>query len=110
MIQPEKVKLKVGLPDKFTGSSKDNYEDFAKKLKTYLCLTDSSFSKLLRWATDRGMPITDEVLLAEFQADCPQERKDYVVYTLQPFLYYTLLSLIDGSAQTIIEQVPEEWT
>ena len=40
MIQFSGVKLKVEPPAKFVGGSKDNYEDFEKKLRTYLSLTD----------------------------------------------------------------------
>ena len=33
---------------------------------------------------------------------------DYVLKQMQPFLYYTLLSVLEGGAQLVIEQVEEE--
>ena len=50
MIQFGGVKLKIEPPTKFTGGSKDNYEDFERRLRTYLSLTDTRFPKIQRWA------------------------------------------------------------
>ena len=105
MFQTEKVKLKVRLPERFSGGSKENYEEFEKRLRTYLCLTDPNYSEILKWAVVQGMPIT----VATIDMLTPEKEKQTYVHTkLQPFLYYTLLSLIEGSAQTIVEQVDEE--
>ena len=109
MIQFGGIKLKVEPPSKFTGGTKDNYEDFEKRLQTYLSLTDTRFPKILKWVVNQGMPITTE------QADTYLKAENYteegikvVLYQMNPFLYYTLVSLIEGSAYTIIEQVDEE--
>ena len=105
MFQTEKIKLKVNLPERFTGSSKDNYEEFEKKLRTYLCLTDSGYAHMLKWTIRQTMPITTMSINNYVTELGPRE---HVHTKLQAFLYYTLLSLIEGSAQTIVEQVEEE--
>ena len=105
MLQTEKVKLKVNLPERFTGSSKENYEEFEKKLRTYLCLTDSGYAIALRWAITQTMPITTASINTNWQEPA---KREHIHTKLQSFLYYTLLSLIEGSAQTIVEQVEEE--
>ena len=105
MIQTEKAKLKVNLPERFSGGLKDNYEEFEKKLRTYLCLTDSTYALLLKWAVEQGVPITTDMIKVAVN---DSTEYDAVLGQLQLFLYYALLSLIEGSAQTIIEQVEEE--
>ena len=60
MISFGGVKLKVEPPTKFTGGTKDNYEDFERRLRTYLSLTDTRFPKLLKWTVQQGMPITND--------------------------------------------------
>ena len=105
MFQMEKVKLKVRLPDSFSGGSKENYEEFEKRLRTYFCLTDPNYAEILKWAVAQTMPITTTTINMLATGD---EKRNYIHSKLQPFLYYTLLSLIEGSAQTIVEQVEEE--
>ena len=105
----EGVKLKVDPPSKFTGTTKDNYEDFEKRLRTYLCLTDTRFPKLLKWTLTQDMPINNN----SFETYAVENGLTEVdLRTLQfhmnPFLYYTLMSLVQGSAYTILEQVEEE--
>ena len=56
------IKLKVDPPAKFSGGTKDNYEDFEKILRTYLSLSDTRFPQILRWVVKRGTPITEDVL------------------------------------------------
>ena len=106
MFQTEKVKVKVNLPERFTGSSKENYEEFEKRLRTYRCLTDSGYAHMLKWTIRQTMPITTLSINNYVPEAGPRE---HVHTNLQAFLYYTLLSLIEGSAQTIVEQVEETW-
>ena len=101
----DKVKLKVPQPEKFSGGAKENYEDFEKKLRTYLCLSDPKFPTLLKWAVDETDDITNE-LITERVNDA--EKTTDTLNRLQPFLYYTWLSLIQGSAQTLVDQVTDE--
>ena len=105
MMKLEGIKLKVDPPGKFSGTTKDNYEDFEKRLRTYLCLTDTRFPKLLKWCLTRTMPITQETM-HELSND-PAE-VNALKSQMNPFLYYTLMSLVGGSAYTILEQVEEE--
>ena len=109
MMKIEGVKLKVDPPSKFAGTTKDNYEDFEKRLRTYLCLSDTRFPKLLRWALNQGMPNT-AAMLANYGRENGLSEDDLrsLQYQMNPFLYYTLMSLIEGSAYTILEQVEEE--
>ena len=103
------VKLRIEPPAKFQGGSKDNYEDFEKRLRTYLGLTDAKYPKLLRWVVQQGMPITKETMTAYLTAErATEEQMNMVLQQLNPFLYYTLVSVTEGPAYTIIEQVEEE--
>ena len=109
MIQFSGVKLKVEPPAKFVGGSKDNYEDFEKKLRTYLSLTDTRFPKLLKWAVLQAMPITPDKVRTYLAAEnYAEDVIKMVLIQMNPFLYYTLVSLIEGAAYTILEQVDEE--
>ena len=109
MIQFGGVKLKVDPPAKFTGGTKDNYEDFEKRLRTYLSLTDTRFPRILKWAVKQGVPITNEIMTRHLTADgFDEEARTIVIKQMNPFLYYTMVSLIEGSAYTILEQVEEE--
>ena len=103
-MNTEKIKLKVSLPEKFSGGSKDNYEEFEKKLRTYLCLSDTRFAILLKWALTREDPITKEMITVEVNDDV---QTNYTLTQMQPFLYYTLMSVLEGGAQLVIEQVSE---
>ena len=105
MCQTEKVKRKVNLPERFSGGSEENYEEFAKILPTYLCLTDSHYAEILQWSIDQTMTIANASIDVAIN---DVAKATHVKTKTQPCLYYTLLSLIDGSAQTIIEQVEEE--
>ena len=95
MIQFGGVKLKIEPPTKFTGGSKDNYEDFERRLRTYLSLTDTRFPKLLKWVVQQGMPIlTDSVKTYLSSENYSAEQVNLVLTQMNPFLYYTLVSLI----------------
>ena len=102
-MNTEKVRLKVHLPEKFAGGTKDNFEDFEKRLRTYLCLTGTRFSVLLKWALKETKPVTDESIAGQVQDPV---QTDYALKQMQPFLYYSLLSVL--GAQLGIEQVEEE--
>ena len=103
------IKLRIEPPAKFQGGQKDNYEDFEKRLRTYLGLSDAKYPKLLRWVVQQGMPITKDTMTAYLTAErATQEQMDMVHQQLNPFLYYTLVSVTEGPAYTIIEQVEEE--
>ena len=105
----EGIKLKVDPPSKFSGTTKDNYEDFEKRLRTYLCLSDTRFPKLLKWSLQQGMPINTSMLTNYARENnLSEEELRSLQFQMNPFLYYTLMSLIEGSAYTILEQVEEE--
>ena len=109
MIQFGGVKLKVEPPSKFTGGTKDNYEDFERRLRTYLSLTDTRYPRLLKWAVQQGMPITNDKVRTYLNTENYSAEQIQMVLThMNPFLYYTLVSLIEGAAYTILEQVDEE--
>ena len=109
MIHFQGVKLKIDPPTKFTGGAKDNYEDFERRLRTYLSLTDTRFPKLLKWAVQQQIPITTELIRTYLNTEnYTADAVTMVVTQMNPFLYYTLVSLIEGSAYTILEQVDEE--
>ena len=109
MAMLEGIKLKVDPPGKFSGTTKDNYEDFEKRLRTYLCLTDTRFPKLLKWALKCTVPITGDALAVYVQENGGDTATvDAIRNRMNPFLYYTLMSLVQGSAYTILEQVEEE--
>ena len=103
------VKLKVEPPSKFTGGTKDNYEDFEKRLRTYLSLVDTRFPRILRWVVERGVPITNDLVENYLrQENHAEDAIKPIITQMNPFLYYTLVSLIEGSAYTTLEQVDEE--
>ena len=103
------VKLKLEPLSKFTGGTKDDYEDFEKRLRTYLSLVDTRFPRILRWVVERGVPITNDLLEHYLKQENHAEDVIKSILTqMNPFLYYTLVSLIEGSAFTILEQVDEE--
>ena len=109
MMKIEGIKLKVDPPSKFSGTTEDNYEDFEKRLRTYLCLSDTRFPKLLRWTLLQSMPINSAMLVNYARENnLSEEELKSLQFQMNPFLYYTLMSLIEGSAYTILEQVEEE--
>ena len=109
MMQFGGIKLKIEPPAKFSGGTKDNYEDFEKRLRTYLSLSDTRFPQILKWVVKRGTPITEDVLNTHLTTENIGEyQKVIIMKQMNPFLYYTLVSLIEGSAYTILEQVDEE--
>ena len=80
------VKLRIEPPAKFQGGPKDNYEDFEKRLRTYLGLSDAKYPKLLRWVVQQGMPITKDTMMAYLTAErATQEQMDVVHQQLNPF-------------------------
>ena len=79
----EKVKLKVPQPEKFSGGAKENYEDFEKKLRAYLCLSDPKFPTLLNWAVDEVAHITNALITAKVN---DAEKTTDTLNRLQPFL------------------------
>ena len=55
------------------------------------------------------MPVTDEIITTHLTTDgLNEEQRNIVIKQMHPFLYYTLVSLVEGSAYTILEQVEEE--
>ena len=54
----EKIKLKIPEPGKLTGGPNENFEDFEKRLRTYLCLSDQKFPTLLRWVVEETNEVT----------------------------------------------------
>ena len=109
MMKFDGIKLRVDPPGKFSGTTKDNYEDFEKRLRTYLCLTDTRFPKLLKWILTQTKQVTADTLTSYAQGlGCTAEELHALLYQMNPFLYYTLMSLVQGSAYTILEQVEEE--
>ena len=109
MIKFQGVRLNVDPPSKFTGGTKDNYEDFEKRLRTYLSLTDTRFPRILKWVVKQGVPITNEIMTRHLTEDgFDEEARTIVIKQMNPFLYYTMVSLIEGSSYTILEQVEEE--
>ena len=87
MMKFEGIKLKVDPPSKFAGTTKDNYEDFEKRLRTYLCLSDTRFPKLLKWALNQGVPITAP-MLTNYARENGLSEDDLrsVQYQMNPFL------------------------
>ena len=79
------IKLKVDPPAKFTGGTKDNYEDFEKRLRTYLSLIDTRFPRL-KWAVRQGMPITSEIVNTYLTTEgISQEQRDVIQDSDEPF-------------------------
>ena len=96
--------MKISPPKEFTG--KGDYEEFSKKLRAYMCLSDQRFGLLLRWVETCQDPITMEVVNTRFQPDGDQVTTE-AWETHNPMLYYTLASLVTGPPYTIIDRVPE---
>ena len=102
---PEWVqRMKIAPPKEFNG--KGDYEEFSKKLRAYMCLSDQRFGFLLRWVETCQVTITKEVVNAKFRPDGAQVTTE-AWETHNPMLYYTLASLVTGPPYTIIDRVPE---
>ena len=103
------IKLKVEPPAKFSGGTKDNYEDFEKRLRTYLGLSDPRFPAILKWVVKRGTAITEDVLQTHLTSEgISEDQKITIMKQMNPFLYHTLASLVEGPAYTILDQAEEE--
>ena len=103
------VKLKIEPPAKFTGGPKDNYEDFERRLRTYLSLTDAKFPRILKWVMEQTMPVKEEGLKTYLTTEkATEDQIKLITGQMNPFLYYTLVSVTEGPAYTILEQVEEE--
>ena len=50
------LKLRIDPPAKFSG--KDNYEEFSKKLRNYMCLSDLGYADLMNWSGKQTAPTT----------------------------------------------------
>ena len=79
------IKLKIEPPAKFSGGTKDNYEDFEKRLRTYLSLIDPRFPRLLKWALQQGMPITTESMTVSYFRRYTTGTKGYHQESDEPF-------------------------
>ena len=95
------LKLKLDPPDKFSG--KDDYENFAKRLRNYMCLWDLRYSKEMKWAESMETPITTKEV-AERDVD---ELQKGMTANLSAKLYYVLTNLTEGPAYTIVDQIED---
>ena len=87
MMKFDGIKLNVDPPSKFSGATKDNYEDFEKRLRTYLCLSDTRFPKLLKWTLTQGMPITNAMLVNYARENnLSEEELKSLQFQMNPFL------------------------
>ena len=53
------LKLKIDPPTKFAGQ---NFEDFSKRLRNYMCLSDLNYADTMNWAVRRPTEITRQQL------------------------------------------------
>ena len=95
------LKLRIDPPSKFSG--KENYEEFAKKLRNYMCLSDLRYAAEMTWATKRITPITVETL-RERDVD---EKHEGHTEKLSSLFYYVLSGLVEGPAYTIVDQIDD---
>ena len=55
-----RLKLRIDPPAKFSG--KENYEEFAKRLRNYMCLSNLRFADLMKWSITKTERIDSDVM------------------------------------------------
>ena len=93
------LKLRIDPPAKFSGSS---YEEFAKKLRNYMCLSDLAYADLMNWATKQPTTITRQQM---HERDV--DEKFETTLKLSYLFYYVLSGLTEGPAYTIVDQIED---
>ena len=96
------LKLRIDPPPKFNGT---NFEEFNKKLRNYMCLSNLRYAELMRWAVTKDRPI-DEQLMTEQDVDENLQASDTTI-RLSALFYYVLAGLVEGPAYTIVDQVSD---
>ena len=97
------LKLRIDPPSKFNGL---NYEEFSKKLRNYMCLSDLNYADTMTWATKRTTAITREQLR---ERDVDEKEAGYNE-KLSSLFYYVLSGLLEGPAYTIVDQIEDSLT
>ena len=79
-------RLKLDPPKEYSG--KGEFEEFSKRLRSYLCLYDRRYSSLARWVCAQGLPIAREIIQHVFGNDPPYYQA--MIDNLGATLYFTL--------------------
>ena len=98
------LRLKLDPPSKFGGKPTDHYDEFIKKLRTYLSLHDMKYNELMLWAQVEKLPINEEMMDAHDDVDDTQQ----TTKRLGTLLYYMFGNLTEGTAYVIVDQVLEQ--
>ena len=56
------LKLRLDPPTKFSGK---DFEDFSKKLRNYMCLSNLRFATLMKWAVTKDSYIDEQLIAAQ---------------------------------------------
>ena len=94
------LKLRIDPPSKFSG--RENYEEFSKKLRNYMCLSDLRYAELMTWSTRR----TTEITLTQLRERDVDEQAG-ITEKLSSLFYYVLSGLMEGPAYTIVDQIED---
>ena len=89
-------------PAKFSGKPQDNFDEWEKKFRNYMGLSDHKFDTEMRWATNETAEITDDRLATNddelSEGECKQRSLT---------LYYTLSHFLEGNAFIIMDQLED---
>ncbi len=90
-------------PPRFSGKPSENFDEWEKKFRNYMGLSDHKFDIEMRWATKQpaeisyaGLSVHDDDLSA---GECRQRSMT---------LYYNLSHLLEGNAFVIMDQLAED--
>ena len=98
-------KLRVEPPAKYTGTAKEDFERWYRRITNYMCLTDETFGTILTEIKDNAKtPITDTTLA---NIDTRMALADGSAQNMARAMYYTLDSLLGDAPLLLIEAIPD---
>jgi hypothetical protein len=104
------IKLRVDPPKLFTG--KENFDDFVKRLRAYMLLSDPFFGTIIDAASIRGdMVITNQDVSCLALDDQRQQRPDYPTpaefVQKNAVLFYVLTGLLEGAPSNLCDTIED---
>ena len=94
--------LKLPVPSKFGGTTKENFDEWEKKFRNYMALCDKSHTDEMLWASQQTTEIAKGDL-AQFDDDLSVDE----CWGRSLALYYILTSYLEGTAYLIVDQLDE---
>ena len=94
--------LKLPVPSKYGGTTKENFDEWENKFRDYRALCDKNHSDEMLWASQQTTPITKDDL-SQLDDDLSVDE----CWGRSLALYYILTSYLEGAAYLIVDQLDD---